>query len=466
MYWLPSVFLTPYRISLTFCPTLLSVTLALLVSLRRLTPRRSPNKFKPGAAPITLLIYIHSITHRAAPSPDTGFLLTVPRAEDAPRITARLLATSIPFAVLLPSDLAPHIAAHNQFEDQPDLRDAYKSAGKIMFLDSEQIWIIGNVPTLQHFHHIYSHVLQRPAPLLEIFANTLHPNLPTTIIDWKNAQDNEPEFFTTLDPDSLAHCNGLTIYKDADFPSRIIVPPSLRTQLIRQHHADLQHVSHTKILTSLSRHYFWPAMKTDVRIVCEDCELCENEKAKRRLAHGMFSSDTTSKPRSRYAMDFQGQGLATSGETEALALIDSFTKTVILIPLHDRKALTLVPRLLDELHFRRGSPDVLHSDDARNSLVNFLTSLSPSPARNARPPTAITRSQMVRLSLGGAFGIAPCATYPTLNTLSGLFMPNAFASPTAQSPTIRLPNSHLLKWILAPHPSPLLAHRVRVRVRV
>ncbi len=114
-------------------------------------------------------------------------------------------------------------------------------------------------------------------------------------------------------------------------------------------------------------------MKTDVRRVCEDCELCENEKGKRRLAHGLFSSDTTTKPRSRYSMDFQGQGIATTGETEALALSDSFTKTVLLIPLPDRQATTLAPRLLDELHFRRGSPDVIHSDDAPEFLSDLMT---------------------------------------------------------------------------------------------
>jgi hypothetical protein len=183
-------------------------------------------------------------------------------------------------------------------------------------------------------------------------------------------------FFTTLDPDSLATCNGLTIYKEPDFPSRILVPPSLRDALIRQHHHDLQHVSHPKVLTSLSRHYFWPHMKTDVRRVCSDCEMCENEKGKRRLAHGLFSSDTTTKPRSRYSMDFQGQGLATTGETEALALIDSFTKTVLLIPLPDRKATTLVPRLLDELHFRHGSPDIIHSDDAPEFLSELMSTIS------------------------------------------------------------------------------------------
>ncbi len=117
-------------------------------------------------------------------------------------------------------------------------------------------------------------------------------------------------------------------------------------------------------------------MKTDMRRVCEDCELCENEKGKRRLAHGSFSSDTTTKPRSRYSIDFQGQGLATTGETEALALIDSFTKTVLLIPLPDRQATTLVPRLLDELHFRRGSPDIIHSDDAPEFLSDLMTQIA------------------------------------------------------------------------------------------
>jgi hypothetical protein len=75
-------------------------------------------------------------------------------------------------------------------------------------------------------------------------------------------------------------------------------------------------------------------------------------------------------------MDFQGQGLATTGETEALALIDSFTKTVLLIPLPNRQATTLVPRLLDELYFRRGFPDVIQSDDAPKFLSDLMTQVA------------------------------------------------------------------------------------------
>jgi hypothetical protein len=280
-------------------------------------------------------INVHSLTHRSAPAPDTGLIIAVPRAEDAPRITARLLTTSVPFAVLLPSDLAPRVADANQFVDKPDLRAAYENTGKIIFLDSDHIWIIGNVPDLHLFHRICSYVLDGPAPLLTTFANTLHPNLLTSLDEWKHAQQTTPAFLQDLDPDSLASINGLTVFKAPDFPSRILVPPTFHSQLIRQHHHDLQHVSHPKVFTTLARHYYWPTMKTDVRRICEDCELCENEKGKRRLAHGLFSSDTMTKPRSRYSMDFQGQGLAITGETEALALIDSFTKTVLIIHLPD-----------------------------------------------------------------------------------------------------------------------------------
>jgi hypothetical protein len=86
-------------------------------------------------------------------------------------------------------------------------------------------------------------------------------------------------------------------------------------------------------------------MKSDIRRWLEDCADCENEKGKRRLAHGLFTGHTTAKPRSRYSMDFQGQGLAVTGETEALAVMDSFTKTVFVLPLKDRTAPTFIPPL-------------------------------------------------------------------------------------------------------------------------
>ena len=79
-------------------------------------------------------------------------------------------------------------------------------------------------------------------------------------------------------------------------------------------------------------------------------------------AHGLFSARPFDSPRSRRAMDFQGQGKATSGETEALALIDTTARYVIVLPLTDREASTFIQPCLDKLVFVHGPPDILHSD--------------------------------------------------------------------------------------------------------
>ncbi len=124
-----------------------------------------------------------------------------------------------------------------------------------MFLDSDQLWFIGNIPALHDFAKIYSQVLKRPPPLLEHFASSRNPTLPSTIAEWKDAQTRDPDFLADIPPESLLLCDGLSLYKDPDFPSRILVPPTLREALTCQHHADLNHVSHPKVLTSLARHY-------------------------------------------------------------------------------------------------------------------------------------------------------------------------------------------------------------------
>ncbi len=133
-------------------------------------PKRWRNKSRPGH--LTNPIDVHSLTHRVAPSPDTGLIVAVPLPKTPPalRIAARLLATTIPFAVLLPSDLAPRIADADQFDGQPDLQDTYKSAGKLMFLDGDQIWIVGNIPDLHHFHriHHFHRLLQHTSPQLTV----------------------------------------------------------------------------------------------------------------------------------------------------------------------------------------------------------------------------------------------------------------------------------------------------------
>jgi hypothetical protein len=55
-------------------------------------------------------------------------------------------------------------------------------------------------------------------------------------------------------------------------------------------------------------------------------------------------------------MDFQGQGTALTGETEALALIDPISRYVVVIPLKNREASTWLQPFIDRIVFTFGPP--------------------------------------------------------------------------------------------------------------
>jgi transposase InsO family protein len=124
------------------------------------------------------------------------------------------------------------------------------------------------------------------------------------------------------------------------------------------------HLGSDKVSAALKKQYFWPSLASDTRKFLKDCPDCELEKARQITAHGLFSARPFDAPRARWAMDFQGQGVATSGETEALAIIDTTARYVIILPLHDREASTFIQPVLDRVIFVHGSPDILHSDAA------------------------------------------------------------------------------------------------------
>lgn len=75
-------------------------------------------------------------------------------------------------------------------------------------------------------------------------------------------------------------------------------------------------------------------------------------------------------------MDFQGMGKALTGEHEVLAFIDSTARFVVVCPLQGRSSELFVPAFLDNVVFKHGVPEVLHSDDAPEFLSEALRALS------------------------------------------------------------------------------------------
>jgi hypothetical protein len=179
-------------------------------------------------------------------------------------------------------------------------------------------------------------------------------------------------------------------------------------------------------------------MKKDVRQLLSDCPTCELNKARQNTAHGLFCAQTICAPRAQWPMDFQGQGTALTGETEALALIDPTSRYVVVIPLPNREAKTWLQPFLDRIVFTFGAPTTLHSDAAPEFLSEALALLA--QAANIQTTTTLgtTQEGMARSRYSGGIETAACGSFPMTIMQSGLHSRAASRSPTTPPRTTAL----------------------------
>jgi hypothetical protein len=223
-----------------------------------------------------------------------------------------------------------------------------------------------------HPVEIFSNTLRTPAPVTE-FAYFEQPDergntrafLPDDELDevegtvlrtleaWVRAQKLGLEFISTSSSNlsRTVPCVGTSVWIKAtpDATPSIIVPKPCQELLVRDTHARMQHLGSAKVYAILKRSYFWPEMKKDTRRMLENCPEREVNKARQNTTYALFHATPVHAPRARWCMDFQGQGTVTTGETEVLALIDPTSRYVVVIPLRDRQASTLLQPFLDRI---------------------------------------------------------------------------------------------------------------------
>ncbi len=194
----------------------------------------------------------------------------------------------------------------------------------------------------------------------------------------------------------------------------------------------------------MRRSYFWPTMRKDVRKILSDCPTCELNKARQNTAHGLFSAMPVHAPRSRWCMDFQGQGTALTGETEALALIDPTSRYVVVIPLLNREAQTWIQPFLDRIVFTFGAPSTLHSDAAPEFLSEALALLAKAAGMKTMPPPNASTKRTASPSPETS-SLPSAMTQPALSTsprsLSSLLRLSRFSTWAPPRSFLQMPSS-------------------------
>jgi transposase InsO family protein len=305
-----------------------------------------------------------------------------PRPDLTPVVLAQHLKSSSPFAILMPIDLVPQVCKSGIFKGESApaspkaLEGAFRNAGTLTFLESQVLWVVGNVPSCD-YAEMFAAQLVTPAPLLESFPQEFVAGTPATLEQWIQAQKDGPHFSVFVETLSDASVRGgLHIFAPDNTAPKILVPDPVREDLVRSTHVAMHHLGSAKVALAPAQSRCWPSLSSDCRKFLRDCAGCELEKAKRNEARATFSAAPSTASRSRLCMDFQGQGKATTGESEALAITDAAARHVVVMPLHDRHATSFIPKFLDGAVFRQGPPETLHSDSAQEFLSGSLELLA------------------------------------------------------------------------------------------
>ena len=159
---------------------------------------------------------------------------------------------------------------------------------------------------------------------------------------------------------------------------RIVVPTSLRAFVLGMHHG-LPLTGHTgfrKTHALIKQRFWWPRMKQDIRRWVKCCSLCARRKIPRPLKCGLTQSMTQRIPFHTIALDIVGPVLPNAeGHEYILTGIDVFTRYPIAIPLHNRKASTIMKAIYEHIICQHGIPMRILSDQGKEFIDQGIKTL-------------------------------------------------------------------------------------------
>jgi hypothetical protein len=158
--------------------------------------------------------------------------------------------------------------------------------------------------------------------------------------------------------------------------SRVVVPASIREEIIREHHGNLVsgHFSWARTLDLISRHFWWPNMRQEIQAHVQSCLSCQRNKASNLRPYGLLQPLAI--PDERWhtvTMDFIFDLPKSSfGHDGIMVLVDKLTKYVCLAPVKKTATSEDVARIfISHVYQHHGMPKVLISDRDTRFISKF-----------------------------------------------------------------------------------------------
>lgn len=160
---------------------------------------------------------------------------------------------------------------------------------------------------------------------------------------------------------------------ESDKTMKIIPPTKYREKLFREAHEGKfgAHLRDAEIHGELSRHYWWPGMRSDILRWCKGCLTC----ASRRIGRPEKPPLTpipVSGPFDRVGVDVIQFPMSFDGNRYAVVFMDYLTKWPVVFAVPDQTSLTIAHLLVDRVITRHGVPAELLSDRGKAFLSELM----------------------------------------------------------------------------------------------
>ena len=154
------------------------------------------------------------------------------------------------------------------------------------------------------------------------------------------------------------------LYKfNPDKTLRIVPPYAVRQKLFEEVHEGpfAGHLREAKIHSELSRHYWWPGMRSDVASMCRLCLLCATRNVGKPVRPPLTPIPVNG-PFDRIGVDVVQLPRTRRGNRYAVVFMDYLTKWPEVYATTDQTTPTIARLLVEEIISRHGVPRQLLSD--------------------------------------------------------------------------------------------------------
>ena len=154
---------------------------------------------------------------------------------------------------------------------------------------------------------------------------------------------------------------------------RIVPPVQDRQKLFREVHDGVfgGHLRDAKVHGTLSKHYWWPSMRTDVSAWCRSCLPCATRCVGRAVKPPLTPIPVAG-PFDRIGVDVVQLPMSQNGNKYAIVFMDYLTKWPEVFAAKDQTALTIAQLLVEQIISRHGVPAELLSDRGAAFLSRLM----------------------------------------------------------------------------------------------